>query len=232
MASTKINLRQAIGRVFTFGANTAGNDALVTIEKGTQTVGTVVLDVKGSQNLAGDLNVTGKLNITGGIDQANVTNLAVVDKNITLNKGGTTGGASAAGLNIEGTSGAVIAALAFDSTKISKFNIGDGTIQNEIVVSSNSPSTAGRVLMDNGTGLAPSFQTLPTNSAYFRSTTVSGTQDGTNTAFTIGNAVSAASEQVFVNGILMNPGASNDYTLSGTTITFVAAGTVRVYGVY
>ncbi len=77
------------------------------------------------------------------------------------------------------------------------------------------------------------------SSGYQRATTVSGTQDGSNKTFTIGNAVSAGSEQVFLNGQLLTPGASNDYVLSGTTLTFQAAidapaatDVIRCYGTY
>jgi hypothetical protein len=33
----------------------------------------------------------------------------------------------------------------------------------------------------------------------------------------------AGSEEVFLNGILQEPGAGNDYTISGATITYLAA---------
>ena len=56
----------------------------------------------------------------------------------------------------------------------------------------------------------------------------SGAIDGSNAAFTLTNtpatvsngAGSATSEQVYVNGVLQNVGASNDYTISGAVITF------------
>lgn len=38
--------------------------------------------------------------------------------------------------------------------------------------------------------------------------------------YTIANVPNANTEQVFVNGVLQNSGADNDYTLSGTTINF------------
>jgi hypothetical protein len=56
----------------------------------------------------------------------------------------------------------------------------------------------------------------------------SGTVDGSNATFTLTNTPStvsngagaASSEQVYVNGVLQNVGGSNDYTISGATITF------------
>lgn len=77
------------------------------------------------------------------------------------------------------------------------------------------------------------------STTYQRSTAVSGTQDSVNKVFTIANSLSSGSEQVIVNGILLMPGASNDYVIAGTTVTFQAAFTapaaadvIRVYGTF
>jgi len=54
--------------------------------------------------------------------------------------------------------------------------------------------------------------------------TPSGTIDGANTAFTLANTPSpAGSEQLFLNGILLEPGAGNDYTITGAAITMLSA---------
>jgi hypothetical protein len=50
-----------------------------------------------------------------------------------------------------------------------------------------------------------------------------GTKNGSNTAFTLANTPVAGSEMIFVGGALMNAGAGNDYTISGTAITFAVA---------
>lgn len=85
-----------------------------------------------------------------------------------------------------------------------------------------------------GTGTG-SFATTITK--YFRPITVTGTQDLSNKVYSLSNAPVAGTEQVFVNGQLQNPGSSNDYVLSSTTLTFQAAfsplastDVVRVYG--
>jgi hypothetical protein len=52
--------------------------------------------------------------------------------------------------------------------------------------------------------------------------TPTGTVDGTNAAFTTSQTCVAASLMLFKNGQLMTNGASADYTLSGTTITYTA----------
>lgn len=49
-----------------------------------------------------------------------------------------------------------------------------------------------------------------------------GTQNGSNLVFTLANTPISGTEQVFLNGLLLRPGASYDYTISGATITFNA----------
>jgi hypothetical protein len=49
-----------------------------------------------------------------------------------------------------------------------------------------------------------------------------GTIDGANATFTLAAAPSpVGSEEVFLNGILLEPGVGNDYTISGVTITML-----------
>jgi hypothetical protein len=52
---------------------------------------------------------------------------------------------------------------------------------------------------------------------------VSGTQNGSNKVFTLSSAITAGVGLVFVNGQLLIPGSSNDYVISGTTLTIQAA---------
>ena len=49
-----------------------------------------------------------------------------------------------------------------------------------------------------------------------------GTINGVNTSFVLAFTPLAGQEQVYVNGILQNSGAGNDYTISGGTITFLS----------
>ena len=53
--------------------------------------------------------------------------------------------------------------------------------------------------------------------------TPSGSVNGTNTSFTLANTPVSGSESVFLNGLLLEPGAGNDYTISTSTITFLTA---------
>lgn len=51
----------------------------------------------------------------------------------------------------------------------------------------------------------------------------SGTKDGVNTIFTLAFTPFLDTEHVYLNGLLLNSGASEDYTISGPTITFAVA---------
>jgi hypothetical protein len=53
--------------------------------------------------------------------------------------------------------------------------------------------------------------------------TPAGTINGSNTVFTLANTPVAGSEHVLLDGIERDPGAGNDYTISGVTITFATA---------
>lgn len=53
--------------------------------------------------------------------------------------------------------------------------------------------------------------------------TPSGTVNGSTTVFTLANTPTAGTEEVYLNGILQEPGAGNDYTISGATITYLTA---------
>lgn len=134
MANTKINLdRQTEGRVLALGTTSASGEALLTLNKGTAATSTVVLDVKGSQNIAGDLNLVGNLNITGAVNTTTVTNTNVTDLTITVNDGGSTPSDDTAGLIVEGTTNTVVGALYYRAASATKWSVGTGASQQDIV---------------------------------------------------------------------------------------------------
>jgi hypothetical protein len=69
---------------------------------------------------------------------------------------------------------------------------------------------------------------------YFKKVDVSGTINGSNDVFTLASAVRNGSEAIYLNGLLLS--VSDDYAVSGTSLTFVAApeagDKVVVYGMY
>lgn len=54
------------------------------------------------------------------------------------------------------------------------------------------------------------------------SETPTGTVNGTNAAFVLANTPTSGTLRVHVDGVRMNAGGSNDYTISAATITFNA----------
>jgi hypothetical protein len=79
--------------------------------------------------------------------------------------------------------------------------------------------TNGQALVTNGSGTL-SFTTLSTTLTYSSGT---ATGDNSTTAFTISSGRSVNDVLVFVNGFQLTP--TTDYTISGTTLTFVTAPT-------
>jgi hypothetical protein len=77
----------------------------------------------------------------------------------------------------------------------------------------------GQALVTNGSGVL-SFTTLSTTLTYSSGTAVG---DNSTTAFTISSGRSVNDVLVFVNGFQLTP--TTDYTISGTTLTFVTAPT-------
>lgn len=59
--------------------------------------------------------------------------------------------------------------------------------------------------------------------AFVDKETPSGLINGANTVFTLAFTPISGKEYVFLNGILQEAGAGNDYTISGNTITFADA---------
>lgn len=75
---------------------------------------------------------------------------------------------------------------------------------------------------------AITFQQIPTTSGLSNTNFVdkeipSGSINGSNTAFTLANTPILGSEHVYLNGMLQESGAGNDYTISGASITMLSA---------
>lgn len=58
---------------------------------------------------------------------------------------------------------------------------------------------------------------------YIGSEVPSGTVNGINRVFNLAHTPIAGTVSVFLNGLFQDPGAGNDFTLSGGTITFETA---------
>jgi hypothetical protein len=83
------------------------------------------------------------------------------------------------------------------------------------------------VLKGNGTAISAASNTAGAD--YVNSTnfitreTPSGSVNGANTTFTLANTPISGTESVFLNGLLQEAGAGNDYTISTNTITYLTA---------
>jgi hypothetical protein len=69
------------------------------------------------------------------------------------------------------------------------------------------------------------FNNKLTLTKYIVRETPSGSINGSNTAFTLSNTPVSGTESVYLNGVLQEPGAGNDYTISTNTITYLTAPT-------
>lgn len=222
MSQTLIVLdRQAIGRIFPFGTTSSGGDALVTVNKGSAALSTVVLDVKASANIAGDLNLIGNLNITGSVNETSTTNLLVTDLTITTNRGGSTPSDDTSGLKVEGTSATVVGALFFNAASATKWSIGDGTTQVDIV-GRTSPQTLTNKSISGG-----QITSAVANATLAANVTTNANLTGVITS--VGNATSIGSQTgtgtVFVTQVSPTLTTPNIGVATGTSISTSGAHT-------
>jgi hypothetical protein len=127
-----------------------------------------------------------------------------------------------------------------NNIKWSMFSSAGSGVSTVSVVSANgfagtvaNPSTTPAITMSTtvtgllkGNGTAVSAATASTDymapASFVTRETPSGTVNGSTTAFTLANTPLSGTEEVFLNGVLQDSGG-NDYSISGTTITFVTA---------
>ena len=104
---------------------------------------------------------------------------------------------------------------------------GNRQIQSTTITNSEVASNANISLskIENGTilsGIDGRVSDLE-NNAFITREIPSGLVNGSNRVYTLANVVVAGSEQVYLNGLLQDPGASDSYIIAGTTITFNTA---------
>lgn len=111
------------------------------------------------------------------------------------------------------------------SVSVSTANGFAGSVSNATTTPAITISTTITGLI-KGNGTAISAATLGTDylapSSIVTRETPSGTINGSNTAFTLANTPIAGTEHVYLNGLLQEP-AGEDYTISGTSITYTVA---------
>ncbi|MDO8335837.1 MAG: hypothetical protein Q7T74_03605, partial [Candidatus Saccharibacteria bacterium] len=98
--------------------------------------------------------------------------------------------------------------------------ISDGS--GKVAVSSISSTVLG-YLSGVTSSIQTQINTKLTAANYVVRETPSGLMNGSNTAYTLAHTPTAGDEMVFLNGVLQNAGAGNDYTITGATITMLTA---------
>lgn len=108
----------------------------------------------------------------------------------------------------------------------SGLKIASGTAGQVLVANASGVPVAqtlsGDIASISATGVVTLAGTITSKSSFVTRETPSGVVNGTNANFTLANTPELGSEQVFVNGLLMDAGGE-DYSISGATITFVSA---------
>jgi len=79
------------------------------------------------------------------------------------------------------------------------------------------------MLKGNGTAISAAVASTDymAQSSFVVRETPTGTINGVNATFTLANTPIANTEELFLNGLLLEPGAGADYTISGATITML-----------
>ena len=136
--------------------------------------------------------------------------LKVVDKGIKLAQVDTT-------TLVDGTKGVTTDAGGLLEVKVASGLQIDGSGNVAVLVD----PTSSAALTSSAAGIKLVLPTdVVTNSKIVTREPANGTIDGTNVTFTLAYPIVAGSECVYLNGILMDEGAGNDYTISGQVITF------------
>jgi len=136
--------------------------------------------------------------------------IKVVDKGIKLAQVDTT-------TLVDGTQGLTTDAGGLLTTKVASGLQIDGSGNVAVLIDPTS-STA---LTSSSAGIKLVLPVdVVTNSKIVTREPANGTIDGTNLVFTLAYPIVLGSECVYLNGILMDEGTGNDYTISGQVITF------------
>jgi hypothetical protein len=80
---------------------------------------------------------------------------------------------------------------------------------------------SGKFLTTDGT--TSSWATVASTINFSDKETPAGSINGSNVTFTLANTPTAGSEHVYLNGVLQDSGAGNDYTIATTVVTFSTA---------
>lgn len=176
------------------------------------------------------------VNTDGTTTHISSNNVAVITGNLTDSTSGADGITITGGTGVlVGSSGASIAQHVADTTHSGYLSSTDWNTFNGKLSSS---LTSAHIFVGNGSNVATDTAVTGdvsiTNAGvtsissglatHFVTREVpSGSINSSNVTFTLANTPTAGTECLYLNGLLQNVGAGNDYTISGATITFVVA---------
>lgn len=204
-------------------ASTQKSGILVIVTEGTVfgdskwlaiTDGTITVDTTSTawnQDLSGTSYTNGSgLSLTGSTFAVKVGNGVAFDgtQQLTLTPNGTSLNVAAAGIKItDGTPGQVMLGTTTTGAALFTALTGDVTITGAGATTVNNTAGSGFIKYTNFV-----FNEVP-----------AGLVNGVNTAFTIAFTPQNSSLELSVNGQLLESGAGNDYTITGTSITMLYA---------
>lgn len=140
---------------------------------------------------------------------------------ITLVNNGTAAGTWDTSYTIAGAATGTVTTVSVVSTNGFAGSVSNSTTTPAITLS----TTITGILKGNATAIsaATNGTDYVNNANFVIRETPSGSVNSSNTTFTLANTPTAGTEQVYLNGMLQEPGAGNDYTISGGTITYLTA---------
>ena len=210
------------------GNATGGNSGAINISTGTATgtAGNIIFKIATAEEAR--VKATGFNLVTGNTYQINDVDVLSAT---TLGSAVVTSSLTSVGTLTSGTWNATVIGTLYGGTglAITPTTIADGEIligsnAGDAFVKSTITGTAGEITVTNGAGtITLSLATaVITSSNIITGETPTGTVNGANDTFTLANTPIAGTVKVYLNGMRQKSGAGNDYTISGSTITFEA----------
>ncbi len=180
---------------------------------------------------AADAGHTYRISVAGKIGGASGVNVEAGDTIYCFVDGSVAGNQATVGANWDivqnNIDGAVTGPTTAVADNLASYN---GTTGKVIKDSGVAVSTDG-TLASNSNAKLPTEQAVKTyvdtnavqHADFVVRETPSGSVNGSNTAFVLANTPLAGSEEIYLNGLQQEPGAGNDYTISGANITYLTA---------
>lgn len=204
------------------GVSVIAGDRVLVKNQTTQTENGIYVCAAGSWSRATDADTNAELTANTAVFVNEGTTLADTGWTVTNNGAITIGSTNIAWSQFTGAGGGGTVT----TVSVATANGFAGSVANATTTPAITLTTSiTGVLKGNGTAIsqatAGTDYLIP--SGFVTRETPSGAVNGSNTTYTLANTPVAGSEEVFLNGILQEPGAGNDYTISSNTITYLAA---------